>query len=120
MLLRRSLAHGSGGPALNAVCHCDNCRRRTGAAFGWQAYFPDAQLIDLQGRFREHRIRNEQVRYFCEACGTTLYWTSVFMPGHTGVAAGAFEPPGLPAPSLEAMSRARFDWVTLPEGLVRV
>jgi len=33
-----------GEPALNALCHCANCKRRTGCAFGWSANFSDAQI----------------------------------------------------------------------------
>ena len=40
-----------GEPVLNAICHCDNCKRRTGSAFGWSAYFPDAQVVVQTGKF---------------------------------------------------------------------
>jgi len=33
-----------GEPVLNALCYCTDCRRRTGSAFGWQAYFLEAQV----------------------------------------------------------------------------
>jgi len=109
-----------GDPTLNGVCHCDNCKRRTGSAFGWQAYFPDTQVIAKQGEFSQHRIRNEQERSFCIRCGTTLFWKSAFMPGQTGVAAGAFVDPPLPDPSVEATSHGRANWVDLPAHLARL
>jgi hypothetical protein len=105
----------SGEPTLNGVCHCDNCKRRTGSAFGWQAYFRDTQVLGKRGEFSQHRIRDEQERSFCTRCGTTLFWKSAFMPEQTGVAAGAFTDPPLPDPSLQATSDGRVEWVVLPE-----
>ena len=104
-----------GEPTLNGVCHCANCRRRTGTAFGWSTYFLDSQVVGRTGDFAEHRIRDEQVRFFCRACGTTLFWTTAFMPGQTGIAGGAFTDPPLPEPSLSAMPHHKLDWVSLPE-----
>jgi hypothetical protein len=110
----------SGDPTLNGVCHCNNCKRRTGSAFGWQAYFPDTQVVSKQGEFSQYRIRNEQERSFCVRCGTTLFWTSAFMPGQTGVAAGAFTDATLTAPSLEATSNGRCGWVGFTVTLSRL
>lgn len=76
--------------------------------------------MQSSGDFTQRRIRTEQVRSFCSACGTTLFWTSAFMPGQTGVAAGAFTGPPLPRPSAEAAARRRHDWLGLPDGLRRV
>ena len=33
------------------VCHCANCRRRTGSAFGISAYFPREAVLDRTGEF---------------------------------------------------------------------
>jgi len=107
----------TGEPTLNGLCHCDNCKRRTGSAFGWQAYFRDTQVLTKQGEFSRYRIRNEQERSFCARCGTTLFWKSAFMPGQTGIAAGAFVDPPLPDPSVEATSQRRHAWVVLPKHL---
>lgn len=104
-----------GEPTLNGVCHCDNCRRRTGSAFGWSAYFLDSQIVGWTGDYAEYRIRDEQVRSFCTVCGTTLFWTSAFMPGQTGVAGGAFIDPPLPEPNLSATASNRIAWVSLPD-----
>ena len=38
-----------GLPFLHVVCHCDNCKRRTGSAFGIAAYFEDSQILRYIG-----------------------------------------------------------------------
>src|SRR5688572_22882290 len=92
---------------IHAVCHCTNCKRRTGSAFGWSAYFPREALVGTAGELVEYALHNpkrgaDQQRYFCARCGTTLYWYDAAMPGLVGIAAGCFgeEPPG--APTLSA------------------
>ncbi len=109
-----------GEPTLNAICHCDNCKRRTGSAFGWQAYFRDTQIVSKQGEFSLHRIRNEQERSFCAQCGTTLFWNSTFMPEQTGIAAGAFVDPPLTEPNTEATPKNRCHWIDFPKSLARL
>ena len=105
-----------GEPALNAICHCDNCKRRTGSAFGWSAYFPD-DMVRVRGELRRYEVRTVPAeRFFCAACGTTLYWKTVgFMVGHTGVAGGCFTQTPLPEPNITASNDKRCAWVGLPK-----
>src|SRR5687768_10292203 len=64
-----------GEPVLNALCHCANCKRRTGSAFGWSAYFADEQVTAKTGNFGLYEITGKpQRRWFCATCGTTLLW----------------------------------------------
>ena len=69
-----------GDPTINAVCHCRNCQRRTGSAFGWSAYFPNEAVTATIGAFRTYSPRGKapgtgqaewQERVFCGKCGTT-------------------------------------------------
>jgi hypothetical protein len=103
-----------GEPAVNAICHCRNCKRRTGSAFGWSSYFTDAQVRRTSGKFEVYRIRNEQQRWFCAHCGSTLYWRSTHFPGQTGIAGGCFVDIPLPEPSLTVANEDRCAWVGLP------
>ncbi len=104
-----------GEPVLNAICHCDNCKRRTGSAFGWSAYFPDDR-VTIRGDLRRYELTTVPAeRFFCAACGTTLYWkTREFMVAHTGVAGGCFTETPLPAPNITATDARRCAWITLP------
>ena len=106
-----------GEPALNAICHCDNCKRRTGSAFGWSAYFPDDQVTAVRGQLQRYEVKTAPAeRFFCAACGTTLYWrTASFMVGHTGIAGGCFTADPLPDPTATARDNQRCAWVGLPE-----
>jgi hypothetical protein len=101
---------------LNAVCHCDNCRKRTGSAFGWSVYFKDAQVVAKSGAFGVYNQTTiPQKRYFCSTCATTLYWTVEMWPGLVGVAGGCFVGQDLPDPAFTLMGDKKCAWVNLPE-----
>jgi hypothetical protein len=104
-------------PRVHGICHCDNCRRRTGSAFGWSAYFDDDQVLDKVDDFAEYRIAsaNAQTRCFCRACGTTLFWKAAAFAGMTGVASGCFVDVPLPEPALTVTDSKRCRWVSLPQ-----
>jgi len=106
-----------GEPVVNAICHCDNCKRRTGSAFGWNAYFLDSQIVRAEGEFTGYAIDgvNRQLRWFCSDCGTTLYWkVAAFLPEHTGVAGGAFADTPLAVPTASVSNEGRCTWLHLP------
>jgi len=107
-----------GAPALNALCHCDDCKRRTGSAFGWNVYFHQNQLMEDIGEiiFYSPEVDPEQTRSFCCNCGTTLTWTTPFRPEDIGVSGGAFIDPPLPQPLHSAADDQRCTWLARPEG----
>jgi len=111
-----------GEPVLNALCNCDNCKRRTGSAFGWSAYFADEKLGEPKGALLRYELPHMSAeRFFCPACGTTLFWRSTaFMPGHTGIAGGCFTATPLPDPTLSATDAKRCAWLTFPESWIAV
>jgi hypothetical protein len=107
-----------GEPTLNAICHCSSCKKRTGSAFGWSAYFPDANVLAKTGAFNVYAKDGASGynRFFCANCGTTLYWKSFgFLPDQTGVAGGCFADDPLPPPNLSASNAGRCAWLGLPD-----
>ena len=110
-----------GEPAINAICHCQNCQRRTGSAFGWSAYFPNENVTATIGAFRTYSIKgdagneNSQERVFCGTCGTTLFWRNRDFAGLTGIAGGCFTDTPLPEPTMTVANETRCAWVTLPQ-----
>jgi hypothetical protein len=100
-----------GAPLMNAICHCDNCKRRTGSAFGWSTYFADEQVVGRSGEHRRYDLGGgRQQRWFCATCGTTLYWTIDGQPGRTGIAGGCFVE-RLPPPTRSVVDQGRLAWL---------
>ena len=107
-----------GEPTLNAVCHCNNCKKRTGSAFGWSAYFPDERIHARRGALQVYQLTgdNRGKRWFCPTCGTTMIWDGgAFMPGQTGFAGGCFADTPLGEPNFTASEASRCAWIELPK-----
>jgi hypothetical protein len=105
-----------GEPVLNAICHCRNCQRRTGSAFGWSAYFLDERVKSPTGTLVLYEGATAQRRWFCAGCGSTLLWKVDWRPEETGIAGGCFTDPPLPEPSASVSNDDRCPWVGLPGG----
>ncbi len=105
-----------GSPSVHGVCHCADCKKRTGSAFGLSAYFDDGQIRGKSGAAATYVITgdNDQQRNFCVTCGTTLYWTSAHFAGMTGIAGGCFTDPPLPEPTVTLSNDGRCSWLRLP------
>jgi hypothetical protein len=105
-----------GEPVLNGLCHCEDCRRRTGSAFGWSVYFPEDSLKGVHGEAEDyHPASGTGTRHFCGGCGTTLYWRATGLKELVGVAGGAFLDPPLPAPTASYRDTRKCGWLDLPE-----
>jgi hypothetical protein len=108
----------SAPPALHGVCHCTNCKRRTGSAFGISAYFDKSAVVGTDGETVTYAFRDkqnhDQERHFCKRCGTTLFWFISSLPDKIGVAGGCLSESPMPEPTFSASEAGRIPWVTLP------
>ena len=110
----------SGEPEIHGVCHCTNCKRRTGSAFGISSYFKKTDLTQQVGKtnvysFHHDAQNHDQERHFCPTCGTTVFWFVSALPELVGIAAGCFgeSPPGVP--NMSVTHSKKYTWVGLPE-----
>ena len=106
-------------PSMHGVCHCSNCKRRTGSAFGVSAYFEQDAVVAQIGETKtyafHHAAQNhDQEHHFCPKCGTTLFWFVSAAPGKIGIAGGCFADGGLPEPTYSVTDRKREPWLSLP------
>ena len=106
----------TGEPAKVSACHCRDCQRRTGSAFGVAAFFDEAK-VTVCGTSKPHtRMADSgfEVEFrFCPACGSSVYWMPRRKPGIVGIAIGAFADPDFPPPSQEVNEATRQPWVTI-------
>lgn len=107
----------SGEPFRIAVCHCLACKRKTGSAFGFGAWFRENDVV-LEGQAVEFvRVGDEGGRItnsFCPICGTTLSWKIDRAPGAVAISAGAFADLSFPSPSVSVYHESRrYPWVDI-------
>lgn len=109
-----------GEPESHEVCHCDNCKKRTGSAFGILVYFDFKQVIRQAGSmsiYNQHSDiwQNNQSRFFCQICGTTLYWVLSNQPEIIGVAGGCFVNTLLPEPNFSRVTKNKYRWLNMSD-----
>jgi hypothetical protein len=112
----------SGEPVRISVCHCLECQKRTGSAFGVQARFAlDRVVVEgvAQSWTRGSDDGGKVTFRFCPMCGSTVVWELEALPGFAGVAVGAFADPAFPAPRASVYEARRHAWVGLPKELTQ-
>ena len=109
-----------GEPSRISVCHCLECQKRTGGAFGSAAFFP-REAVTWSGESKTWARKGEDgpgaVFHHCPTCGSTVFWEPLFRPGMIAVAVGAFADPTFPAPDKQVYGERRHPWVKI-EGVV--
>ncbi len=106
-------------PEIYSVCHCTNCKRRTGSAFGISTYFPRKNVVQIAGEtqvYSFHHVaqNHDQERHFCKVCGTTLFWYLSALPELIGIAGGCFAEQNLGEPKMSVTHAKKLAWLTLP------
>jgi hypothetical protein len=110
-----------GEPDRVLACNCRECQRRTGSVFGMAAYFPERQVLSIEGQSREFSRTAGAIIFrtsFCPTCGSSILWRSSALPGHIAIAVGCFADPSFPAPTMVAWTSEQHGWVCFPEGVV--
>ena len=106
--------------AKTSICHCFECQKRTGSAFGIQVRLETAK-ISIQGDSTVFQRKGDEgvvTLHFCPKCGSTVYWELDGMPGSTVVAAGSFTNPELPSPTFMVYGNRKHHWIKMPDTAV--
>jgi hypothetical protein len=110
-----------GEPVRISICHCLECQKRTGSAFGYQARFLKDQVA-IEGDLKEFERPGDSGQTltfrFCPRCGSTVYWTLASQPELIAVAVGAFANPNYPVPRFSVYERRRHHWVEVPSAAI--
>jgi hypothetical protein len=118
-----------GGEVLNtASCHCNICRKNTGAAFNTvvmtkQDHF---KIVSGEDKIRSFQLGERATKHFCEVCGTAVYNVNTQFPGIVLVPIGTLDDPGRFPPTLNVFCESMLPWVTelthqtrFPQGVPR-
>ena len=109
-------ATAQGEPVRVSVCHCLDCKKRTGSAFGWQGTWPKAQVQTNGPANRFVRTSDEGywvAQSFCPSCGSTIFYEIERRPGMISIPAGGFADPDFPAPRIAVYGSRRSPWVRI-------
>ena len=108
-------------PLRASICHCRNCQRRTGSAFGIGAYFRESD-IELEGELSTYEYRSDETgrwlkMQFCLSCGNTVTWTAEALAGLRAIAGGSFDDPNWLKIDRHGWTRSKQKWVVYPPGV---
>ena len=99
-------------------CHCEMCRKATGAAFATFAVIKPGRLEWTGAEPAFYASSDRATRGFCAACGSTL---SFQYAGDEAmdIAVGTLDDPGAVTPVAHIWDHARLWWVDMKDGLPR-
>lgn len=102
-----------GEPTLVAHCHCDSCRRFTGAAVATFADY-SRNKVEIEGKsLKCFQSSPGASRMFCGACGAAIAFRGDNHPDEISLHLGAFDQPESLTPEEEDHTEERLEWVKL-------
>jgi hypothetical protein len=111
----------SGEPVRVSVCHCLNCKKRSGSAFAVQARWPK-ERVRIEGKSKTFVIvadsGNRATFHFCPECGSDVYYEidGKFDDKFNDLIAipvGTFDEPYFATPEYSVWEHRKHDWVEI-------
>ena len=106
----------AGEPIRVSVCHCRNCKARSGSAFAAQARFPADQVrTEGDAKLYQHPGGSGTLAdfYFCGNCGSTLWFLNRPELDSYAVPIGNFEPGHDFEPQFSVYEDRQLPWVCI-------
>jgi hypothetical protein len=98
-------------------CHCESCRRATGAAFVTWIGQPNG-MWEFNGQAPKVFQSSPNVqRGFCGSCETPLFYKSITYPDETHFYAALLDDPNSVTPTDVYFTDEKLDWVDIPSHL---
>ena len=106
-------------PLWQMHCHCDSCRRATGAAFASFFGLKDGTWRWTGATPAAYRSSPDVLRLFCPHCGTPMAYCSTRFPGETHFHAGTLDHPETYRPTAHVHVAEAQPWADIHDGLPR-
>jgi hypothetical protein len=98
-------------------CHCEDCRRTSGSAFGVSVRVLASSLrftAKLPKGFTKTGDSGRHVtRYFCPDCGSPIYTAPPLHPDLYFIKAGSLDDPSVVVPDRQAWLKSRVHWAEI-------
>jgi hypothetical protein len=106
-----------GDPVRLSVCHCLNCKKRSGSAFAVQARW-SADKVEIEGQSRTFEKAgdsgNSATFHFCPQCGSDVYYViDGKFDGLVAIPLGAFDDPFFGTPEYSVWETRKHNWVEI-------
>ena len=108
-----------GKPSNATHCHCELCRRSSGAPFVSWATFPSADFAFTEGAPARFDSSEIAFRQFCPNCGTQLTFQFLGKLQTIDVTLASLDEPESITPLDHIWTRRQIPWIKLADGLPR-
>lgn len=110
-------------PLIVYACHCTDCQKRSGSAFGLSMWVRLSSIVVTKGEAALHvsLTRDGQPRHgrICAKCGTRLWSEPQSRPGLAVVRPGTLDDTSWLRPAAHFWTRSAQPWFVFPEGVPR-
>ena len=110
-----------GEPLVVAVCHCTECQRQSGSAFGMSLIVARDAFQVEKGELRMFTRPTDSGGttdcYFCPDCGTRIVQQPSSMPKTCNIKPGTLDDTTALKPTLQVWLASKQPWTPLAEGL---
>lgn len=100
-----------GSPVYHSLCHCNDCRRWSGApAAGWMAF--KKEQVTVVGKTTSYKSSKNAFREFCSSCGTGLFYRNdSTLPGIIDIQSGTIDDISHYPPTTQIMVKHQLPWM---------
>jgi hypothetical protein len=98
-------------------CHCNSCRRATGAPMVAWGTVARGKLRITRGTLATYRSSPPVLRGLCAACGTCITYGNDARDGEIDVTLGSLDEPARLAPRMHVWVADKLPWVKIADGL---
>jgi len=110
-------------PLVTYACHCTDCQKRSGSAFGLSMWVRRASIELTQGEATMHVSATEDGRprhtRICATCVTRLWSEPQKRPDIAVLRPGTLDDTSWVKPQAHIWTRSAQPWVEIPEGVPR-
>src|SRR5690349_14998170 len=107
----------TGEPVRVSICHCLNCKKRSGSAFAFQARWPKAQVAidgDSRSFVKAGDSGNPATFHFCPECGSDVYYEiEGKFDDLIAIPVGTVEEPWFAVPHYSVYEGRKHDWLEI-------
>jgi len=102
----------SGTPVHAGLCHCQDCRKSSGAPMVAWAAFEAGDFSVTKGEARTRNSSGKSMRSFCAECGTGLWYSNAdFLPGLIDIQIASLDDPEALPPVCHIQTAERIGWM---------
>jgi hypothetical protein len=109
----------TGVPQQLVVCHCTDCQRQSGSAFGMTLVVNEEDFRLTQGELKTYASKSDAGRAklgaFCPGCGTRIYHKPEWRKGTVSVKPGTLDDTSTLKPDSHVWTASKQPWIAIPE-----